>query len=309
MKSYKHIPVLLAEVLNFIPKEAKQICDLTLGGGGHAERMLNTCPNASLTGVDKDKDALKFAGKKLKDYGERVKLISGSFSSALDGFIDDSVHFDFVLADLGVSSFQLEAADRGFSFVNKGPLDMRMNQNGGISAYEVINEFSEKKLVELIYQLGEERFARRIVRFIIEARTKQPIRETTDLTQIILAAIPKKFQKGKIHPATKTFQAIRILVNEELEELKNLIGKLLEVLKPGGRGAVISFHSLEDRIVKKAFLNWEKPCQCPPHIPKCICGLKPKAIRLHKKVIIATDEEKQVNPRSRSARLRVIEKL
>ena len=222
---------------------------------------------------------------------------------------EKNIQADFILADLGVSSFQLDKGERGFSFRHDAPLDMRMNQENPLTADEVVNTWSEAELRDVIKQYGEETFARKIARQITISRKRKAILTTQQLSDCIREAVPKKFQYGRLHPATKTFQAIRIAVNHEMEELDGLLDNITPILKTNGRLAIISFHSLEDRQVKKKFQSWEYPCQCPKDIPYCVCGLKPIVKTLKPKLRQAGPDEVKNNPRSRSAKLRAIEKL
>ncbi|MCP4754228.1 MAG: 16S rRNA (cytosine(1402)-N(4))-methyltransferase RsmH [Proteobacteria bacterium] len=308
MDSY-HTPVLLNEVVSFLPESAKIAVDFTLGGAGHAARLLRQNPELYLYGIDRDRDALTEAETRLSSFQDRFSLIHSSFSRAVKRLIDDGVNADFVLADLGVSSRQLNNLDRGFSFRQDGPLDMRMDMENPVTAAEIVNRASEQELVSIIGRYGEESFCRRIARNIVSFRKKKAFSTTKELADCVKDAIPRKFHFGKIHPATKTFQAIRIRVNNELEELQDLLEYALDLLNSGGRIAIISFHSLEDRPVKQTFRKWEQPCQCPKTIPLCVCGLKPVAEPLKRKMIRPSKSEMESNPRSRSAKLRVVEKL
>lgn len=307
--SFSHIPVLLHEVISLLPPGAKTIIDLTLGGGNHAFELLSQRPDIKLHGVDRDLEAIEAGKHKLKEFSNRVAFFQGSFSSAIGFFRENSIKADFILADLGVSSHQLDSADRGFSFRTNGPLDMRMDSTQSITAADVVNQYPEYEIFTLIKRHGEERFAKQIAKKIIQRRLEKPFKETKELVETIEQSIPKKFHFGKIHPATKTFQAIRIEVNKEIEELQILLDNALELLAKKGRLAIISFHSLEDRPVKQQFKKWESPCTCPKEFPICTCGLTPLVKILTKKAVVATITEKKVNMRSRSAKLRAIEKL
>ncbi|MFH2129729.1 MAG: 16S rRNA (cytosine(1402)-N(4))-methyltransferase RsmH [bacterium] len=305
---FYHAPVLLEEVHALLPDSAAVMIDFTLGGAGHAVRILTDFPKLVLWGVDRDNDALIAAKQKLLSFQDRVHLIHDRFSSASRFLIDNHVRADFILADLGVSSFQLDQKERGFSFRHDAPLDMRMDRDSPLTAFELVNNWSEQDLTAIIRQFGEEPFAKKIAQQIARQRSKKALLTTQQLSDCIREAVPKKFQFGRLHPATRTFQAIRIAVNNELDELKNLLTNAIELLTPGGRMAIISFHSLEDREVKKKFHAWEHPCQCPKDIPYCICGLKPVAKTLKPKLIQAGETEMELNPRSRSAKLRVTER-
>ncbi len=306
---FNHDPVLMEEVIGLLPESASIAIDFTMGGAGHAARILSECPQLFLWGVDQDKEAIAAAGQKLDNSRDRFQLIHDRFSNASRTLAEKNIEADFILADLGVSSFQLDDGERGFSFRKDASLDMRMNQDSQLTASEIINEWSEAELGKLIKRYGEETFARKIARQIVNDREKKAILTTQQLSDCIREAVPKKFQHGRLHPATKTFQAIRIAVNREIEELDELLENAIPILRPGGRLAIISFHSLEDRQVKKKFHSWEYPCQCPKNIPYCICGLKPVAKTLKPKLRQAGPDEMEKNPRSRSAKLRAIEKL
>ncbi len=307
--TFQHTPVLLKEIVSFVPESSRLIIDFTLGGANHAAALLNRYPDAFLHGIDRDLDAIEAGNKKLNQYPGRFKLKHSSFSDAIQLFKKDSTKADFILADLGVSSNQLLKKQRGFSFRQEGPLDMRMNTEDSISAADIINTFDEAQLEKIIRVYGEERFARKIAKNIVTQRQEKQFKTTLDLTECIVQSIPMKYQFGKIHAATKTFQAIRIQVNKELYELENLLENALDLLKSKGRLAIISFHSLEDRPIKQQFRKWEDPCTCPKKLPVCVCGLKPLAKNLSRKVIKASPEEMKLNVRSRSARLRIIEKI
>lgn len=300
-----HRSVLLEEVLANLPQEAMQIADLTLGAGGHSFAMLQARPQARLYGSDRDQEALLKAEETLKPNQERCRILHADFLQALDQWQEEGIRFDYILADLGVSSYQLDEKSRGFSFNKPGPLDMRMDQSSGPSAKELLAEESEEEIARILYEYGEERFSRRIAAQIKEKIDQ--LETTTDLAELIYRAIPHKFHPKKIHPATKSFQAIRIAVNQELWELEELLKKAMELLKSGARLAIITFHSLEDRMVKEAFNRFHDPCQCPREMPQCVCGLEPIAKKPFK-VIKPGAEEIGENPRARSAKLRVIEK-
>ena len=307
--TFHHIPVLLQEIFSYIPENAKTVGDFTLGGAGHSSYFLEHRPDIFLYGIDQDADALNAANKRLSPYEGRYELIHNSFAGAAEGLLDTNVKFDFILADLGVSSYQLDTADRGFSFLREGPLDMRMNKAEDLTAAIVVNEYDEKALLRIIRAYGEESFARPIVKNIIRTRNKKPFTTTLELAECIKDAVPKKMHFKRIHPATKSFQAIRIEVNNELGQLESFLSSGLDLLNPGGRIAIISFHSLEDRPVKQFFKKQEFPCTCPSDFPICTCHRVATIKKLHRKIITATEEEKSENPRSRSAKLRIVEKL
>lgn len=301
-----------AEVIEYLaPSSPGVYVDGTLGGGGHASDILKACaPEGRLIGLDRDTDAIEAAGKRLAEFGERAVLVKSNFKDlgrVLDGMGIEAV--DGVVFDLGVSSHQLESAERGFSFSRDAPLDMRMDRTGGATAAELVAELDERELSRIFREYGEERFSARIARAIAAARAKGPITTTGELKEIIVSAVPKKFHGTRIHPATRVFQALRIAVNAELVGLSEAIRSAAEKLKPGGRMVVISFHSLEDRIVKKAFREISTGCICPPRIPRCVCGRTPAFRVLTKRGVSAGAEEVEANPRSRSAHLRAVERL
>lgn len=307
-----HKPVLLKEtVVSLCCKPGGIYVDGTIGGGGHAQAILEkTSPSGLLIGIDADEEALVESQQRLRSFGNRKTLIKGNFADI--GQILKELHIekvDGIVLDLGVSSHQLENADRGFSFSINAPLDMRMDRSRKLNAYDLINTFSIQELAKIIRGYGEETMAGRIVRAISEQRKKTPIRTTSELAQIIAQAVPPKFRRKKIHPATRTFQAIRIAVNNELENLHQAMGDGINLLNKQGRFCVISFHSLEDRIVKNTFRSWEKGCICPPDIPFCTCNRKPMLKVITKKPIIPGGIELADNPRARSAKLRTAERI
>jgi 16S rRNA (cytosine1402-N4)-methyltransferase len=305
----KHIPVLLQEVIQYLnPKPGQNYIDATLGFGGHSEAILKkTSPGGRLLGIDQDDEALNSASERLAGFGERFSSKHGNFSE-LSNLLPGFPITGGILADIGVSSVQFDEMDRGFSFKG-GPLDMRMDKSAELSAYEIVNKWSEEKLAKIISEYGEERFSSRIARQITETREQKYIETTDELAEIIANAIPRRFWPRGINPATKTFQAIRIAVNDELGALKRFLPQAVDALEPGARLAIISFHSLEDRIVKDYFRERANPCTCPPQFPKCVCGKVGDIRLITKKPITATDKEIEDNPRSRSAKLRVIEKI
>ncbi len=304
-----HIPVLLKETVELLQcKKGGRYIDCTVGAGGHAERILElTSPDGVVVGIDQDEDILKIAEERLKRFGERVRLVHGNFSD-IKGIIKDE-RADAILLDLGVSSYQLEDKERGFSFMSDAPLDMRMDKKAEITAADIVNKSSERELSDIIFKYGEERFAKRIASFIVNERGSKPVTTTTQLSNIIMKAIPARFRPRDIHPATRTFQALRIAVNHELEILEKSILNAVDILKPEGRMCIISFHSLEDRIVKRTFQRLEKGCICPPKIPICQCGIKPSIKIITKRPVTPSEMEIKANPRSRSAKLRTAEKL
>jgi 16S rRNA (cytosine1402-N4)-methyltransferase len=304
--AFRHHPVLLEEVLSFVPPQARLAVDCTLGGAGHARVILERFPHTELFGCDRDGAALAAARVALAPYASRVLIKQLPFSAVPHHVLLGSV--DFLLADLGVSSPQVDEGARGFSFTRDGPLDMRMNPEAGRSAAHLVNNARADELLRILYELGEERFAPRIVRAIEQARAVEPITTTGRLARIVAEAVPKKFHKPGYHAATQTFQALRMEINDELGELDRLLDAIPDLLAPGGRAAVIAFHSLEDRKVKDAFRSWEAACICPPQVPQCVCGNVPKGRRLTRKPVMAADAEIQDNPRARSAKLRVFER-
>ena len=288
--------------------------DCTMGGAGHSEEILRRLTamggNGKLISIDRDPEAIAVSGARLAKYGEKSIICKGNFCEApsiLDSLGIEKI--DGVTADLGVSSRQLDESSRGFSYMHDAPLDMRMSKGEGMSAYDVVNGYSEDDLKRIIYNYGEEKFSSRIASFIVEARTKKPIETTFELSDIIKNAIPAKFRKDGPHPAKRTFQAIRIEVNGELDVIDKVINGLFPYLNSGGRMSFISFHSLEDRIIKHTFLSHTEGCTCPKDFPVCVCGKKPEAQIITKKPILPTEEELEENPRSRSAKLRILEKL
>ena len=302
-----HASVLLAETVELLaPMPGDVFVDATLGLGGHTRALLETEATLRVIGIDQDAAALELAKERLKGFGERTELRQGNFAE-IRKFVDSA---DGILADLGVSSLQFDSETRGFSFRFDAPLDMRMDAGGDDeTAAELLERLTQDEIANTIYEYGEERFSRRIARRIVERRDSgNPVRTTKELAELVERSVPRK-PKDKIHPATKTFQALRIAVNRELEVREGFLKDSIDLLKPNGRLAIISFHSLEDRIVKQAFLKASGKCQCPPRIPQCICGAKGQVEILTKKPITAGHDELDVNPRSRSAKLRAVRKL
>lgn len=305
--TFNHISVLLNETISGLNISPDGVyLDCTLGGAGHSEEILKKLSkNGKLFAVDKDEDALSYSKQKLNKY-DNVEFIKSDFND-LEDVLNSSQTFDGILLDLGVSSHQIDTAERGFSFLHDGPLDMRMDKTAELSAFEVVNNYSQKDLEKILYTYGEEDFTKVIVRAILKARQEEPIKTTGRLNQIIEDAVPFKYRlKGA---SKKTFQAIRIEVNNELDLLQNTINFLVGRLNKNGRLAIITFHSLEDRIVKQTFAYLEKDCVCPPKTPICICGKKQIVKFVNKKPIIASDKELEQNNRSRSAKLRVCERV
>ena len=303
-----HLSVMPGEVLRVLEVErGGMYVDCTLGLGGHAEAILSASDATRVMGIDQDDEALMLARTRLERFGERVRLVKSNFSE-ISEVVNKPV--DGVLADLGVSSLQLDSETRGFSFRFDAPLDMRMDvASGGRTAAELLAETDEKELADIIYRFGEERHSRRIARRIVEKRKAgEPIETTTQLAELVKRAVPFN-PKDKIHPATRTFQALRIAVNGELDILEQFVKDAVDVLKTEGRLAIITFHSLEDRIVKHAFQRLSGKCICPPRQPVCTCGAVKKVEILTKKPLLPTEAEQKQNPRSRSAKLRACKKL
>jgi 16S rRNA (cytosine1402-N4)-methyltransferase len=304
--SSAHRPVLYHEVISILqPHESGSYVDCTVGVGGHARGILEaSSPNGRLLGMDLDPHALKIARERLASFGDRVILVHASYTAIKKQLTRLGWSLvDGILLDLGVSSLQLDDPARGFSFRSEGPLDMRFDPDHSISAYDLVNNLPEGELARILNEYGEERRHRQIAKAIREAR---PIRSTKELKEIIVKE--SGYSHGRIHPATRTFQALRISVNQELDALKSVLPQAFECLKPGGRLAVVSFHSLEDRIVKKFFRRESRDCVCPPKLPVCSCNHKAILKEINRRPIRPTETEIDMNPRSRSARLRVAEK-
>ncbi|MCF0149028.1 MAG: 16S rRNA (cytosine(1402)-N(4))-methyltransferase RsmH [Clostridium sp.] len=308
---FKHVSVLLNECIEGLNiKENGIYVDGTLGGGGHSSEILkNLSDEGLLIGIDQDKDALKAASNRLQNY-KNVKYVHNNFYN-IDSILNELEieKIDGMLMDLGVSSYQLDTGDRGFSYMQDAPLDMRMNRDNQLSAYEVVNDYEEEEIYRIIRDYGEEKFAKRIAKFIVENREKKKIETTLELVEIIKAAIPAKARREGPHPAKRTFQAIRIEVNSELSILNKAIEDGVNRLNKGGRMAIITFHSLEDRIVKLKFKELATACTCPKEFPICVCGGTAKVKIISRKAIDPSKEEVEENPRSRSAKLRVIERI
>ena len=306
---FHHISVLLNECIDNLNISPDGIyVDGTMGGGGHSLGIAKRLTTGRLICIDQDPNAHEAAGKRLAEYKDRITFVRdnfGNIKSILDSLEIEKI--DGMLLDIGVSSHQLDEAERGFSYQQDAPLDMRMNPDRPFSAYDVVNGYDEDELDRVIFTYGEERWARRIAQFIVKEREAKPIETTGELVDIIKKAVPKGARKDGPHPAKRTFQAIRIEVNGELEVLQRAIDDVAARLAVGGRLCIITFHSLEDRIVKEAFRKQENPCICPPQFPVCVCGKKPLGRVITRKPILPSKEELEENPRSRSAKLRVLE--
>lgn len=311
--NFEHISVLKSECIEYLNiKKGGIYFDCTLGGAGHSYEICSKLNNTgTLIGIDQDINAINAANLKLNEF-KNVKYVNDNFSNINQicrNLNINSLEVDGFLLDLGVSSHQLDEAERGFSYMHDAPLDMRMDSRNSFTAYNVVNDYSELELCEIISKYGEERWSKRIAEFIVKERKQNTINTTFELVSIIKKAIPKGARKDGPHPAKRTFQAIRIEVNNELGILKNSIEKMTDLLKPFGRICVITFHSLEDRIIKNIFKELENPCICPREFPICVCGKKRKVKIITKKPVIPSEEEINTNHRSRSAKLRVVEKL
>ena len=309
---FKHKSVLLYETVDELNIKPDGIyVDGTLGGGGHSYEIAGRLSEGGrLIGIDQDEDAIKAASKRLEPYMDRVTIVRNNYCN-MDKVLDDLGidKVDGIMLDLGVSSYQLDAADRGFTYNVDTALDMRMDQRQEITAKDIVNEYSEFDLYRIIRDYGEDRFAKNIAKHIVAARQEKPIETTFELNDIIKAAIPMKVRATGGHPSKRTYQAIRIELNKELEVLENSIDMMIDRLKPEGRLCIITFHSLEDRIVKTRFRNNENPCTCPPSFPACVCGKVPKGRVITRKPVVPTDEEINENSRSKSSKLRVFERV
>lgn len=310
-KDFSHYSVLLTESVSVLDIKPDGIyVDLTLGGGGHSEKIAEKLTTGRLICIDADTTAIEASKIRLAPYLDKITFVH-SFNNEIDAVLDSLGIglIDGAVADLGVSSYQLDNAERGFSYMHDAPLDMRMDEDSTVTAYDIVNKSSEQELKDILYAYGEENFAPRIAAAICKRRQNKPIVSTTELSDIIKSAMPEKAKAGGHHPAKRSFQAIRIAVNGELERLSEMLNKVIDRLKPDGVFAVISFHSLEDRIVKTAFADAARGCTCPPSFPVCVCGNKEKVKILTKKPVLPTEKELEENPRSRSAKLRVCKKI
>ncbi len=309
---FKHISVLLEESVDLLEVKSDGIyADGTLGGGGHSSLICSRLGNdGRLIGIDRDITAIKAAAERLKRFEKKVIIVHNNFADIKNILSNLGVEkIDGAILDLGVSSPQLDTADRGFSYNMDARLDMRMNRDDAVSAYEIVNNYSEAELTRIIFDYGEERFARQIARGIVSERENNSIETTFQLSEVIKGSIPAKARFADKHPAKRTFQAIRIEVNKELEILENAVRDFVEVLKPGGVLSVITFHSLEDRIVKQTFQSLAQGCTCPKDFPVCVCGNKPKVKILTRKPVVSGDAELEMNMRAHSAKLRAVKKI
>lgn len=309
---FKHTSVLFTETIESLNIRPDGVyVDGTLGGGGHSSGICEKLgPQGLLIGIDRDRDALAAASKRLEPYKCKKLFVQSNYSQVKSVLRENGIeHIDGAVLDLGVSSFQLDNGERGFSYMQEAPLDMRMNADDAFTAYDVVNTYGERELAQIIKDYGEERWATRIASFVAKARKEHPIETTTELVDIIKAAIPAKARREGPHPAKRTFQAIRIEVNDELGQLKLAVDEFCDVLAKGGRLSIITFHSLEDRIVKETFARRANPCTCPPEFPICVCGKVADIKKVTGKPLTASEEELEQNPRARSAKLRVAEKI
>ena len=308
---FNHISVLLNETVdNLNVREGKIYVDGTLGGGGHSYEILKRMNgNGRLIGIDQDAAAIEAAGERLSEFKDAVTIVRDNYCNmkqALNNLGIDKV--DGIVLDLGVSSYQLDTIERGFSYREDASLDMRMDQRQLQTAKDIVNQYSEMELFKIIRDYGEDKFAKNIAKHIVRARQEKEIETTLELAEIIKGAIPMKIRATGGHPAKRTFQAIRIELNHELDVLRNTLDDMMELLNEDGRLCIITFHSLEDRIVKNSFRDAENPCVCPPNFPVCVCGKKPKVRVISRKPILPSEEELEINKRSKSAKLRVFER-
>lgn len=310
---FNHKSVLLEETINSLNIKPDGIyVDGTLGGAGHAAKVIERLSgNGRFIGIDQDEDALCAAKEKLSRYNDKVRIdiVKSNYKDMINVLKSLNIEkVDGILLDIGVSSYQIDTVERGFTYKEDGPLDMRMDKSSSFSAKNVVNEYSEMELFRIIRDYGEDKFAKNIAKHIVQKRAEKPFETTGELIEAIKAAIPAKIRSNGGHPAKKTFQAIRIEVNKELEVLENSIDEMIDALADGGRLSIITFHSLEDRIVKNKFRENENPCICPPNFPVCVCGRKSKGIVITRKPIVPSDEEISENKRSKSSKLRVFER-
>ncbi|HWT27277.1 MAG TPA: 16S rRNA (cytosine(1402)-N(4))-methyltransferase RsmH [Mobilitalea sp.] len=308
--AFEHKSVLLEETIeNLNIKPDGIYVDGTLGGGGHSYEIAKRLSSGRLIGIDQDDAAIQAAGERLAEFKDKVTIVRSNYSEMKKVLKDLGIsQADGILLDLGVSSYQLDTPERGFSYKEDAPLDMRMDTRSTKTAKDIVNGYGEMELYRIIRDYGEDNFAKNIAKHIVQRRTEKPIETTFELTEAIKAAIPMKLRINTGHPAKRTFQAIRIELNHELEVLKDTLQDMIELLAPNGRLCIITFHSLEDRIVKSSFKTNEKPCTCPPNFPVCVCGKKPKGKVITRKPILPSEEELEYNKRSKSSKLRVFEK-
>ncbi len=311
MSEFYHVSVLLEECIEGLDIKPNGIyVDGTLGGAGHSSRIAAKLESGKLIGIDRDLVALKAAGERLAPFGDRVQLVHSNFCQIKQVLKDLNIDaVDGILLDLGVSSPQLDDAQRGFSYMADAPLDMRMNSQDSLSAYDVVNTWSQEELKRTLYDYGEERYAPQIASAICRRRAEKPVETTLELCDIIRSAMPPAALREKQHPAKRSFQAIRIAVNDELGAVEKVMKDAIDCLAPGGRLCIITFHSLEDRIVKVGMNEAAKGCDCPPNFPVCVCGKKPRVQILTRKPIVSGQNELDANPRARSAKLRICRKL
>ena len=313
MGDFCHQPVLLKETLTALkPHKGGLYVDGTVGGAGHGEAILRAAPDIRLIGLDQDEAALKAAAARLDSFGEQVQLYHSNFAQikqALSALDCSKTALAGVLLDIGVSSPQLDMAERGFSYMRDGPLDMRMDSGTSLTAAHVVNNWEEGELARILYEYGEERWAKRIAAFIVTERALSPIETTLHLVSVIKKAVPRGAREADQHPAKRSFMALRILVNDELTALSQGLEAAKDLLETGGRLVVISFHSLEDRIIKEKFHYWASACVCPPELPVCVCGHQPEMKIVNRRPIVAGAEEVAQNPRAKSAKLRAAEKI
>ena len=308
---FKHKSVLLEETINSLMiKENGTYLDGTLGGGGHAYEVCKRLGDKGrFIGIDQDADAIRAAGKRLEEFGDKVTIIRNNYCNARAALEEIGVtKVDGIVLDLGVSSYQLDTVERGFTYKYDTALDMRMDQRQSLTARDIVNDYSEQDLYRIIRDYGEDQFAKNIAKHIVAARTQKPIETTYELNELIKAAIPAKIRATGGHPSKRTFQAIRIECNHELEVLRESLGDMIDMLNPGGRLCIITFHSLEDRIVKGIFKKNEDPCTCPSHFPVCVCGNVSKGKVVTRKPILPSAGELEENSRSKSAKLRIFER-
>ncbi|MHB1455423.1 MAG: 16S rRNA (cytosine(1402)-N(4))-methyltransferase RsmH [Armatimonadota bacterium] len=307
-----HTPVMLREIIEYLdPSNGDTVIDCTLGGGSHsAEILKRIVPDGRLIGLDQDDDAISAASERLSEYFGKITIVKGNFAQLNDIASELEINsVEGIIFDLGVSSFQLDTPERGFSFRNDAELDMRMSKDIKLTAEKLVNTYSESQLTDIIFKYGEDRWAKRIAKFIVENRTHRPIKTTKELVDIILAAVPVGARKDNIHPATKVFQALRISVNNEMESLEKGLNAAIKLLAKNGIICVLSYHSLEDRIVKDTFLQYTGKCTCPSALPICACGAVKSIDIITRRPLQPLDDEISANPRARSAKLRVARKL